>query len=417
MTESPMSHAESKGPSRRRLLALWVSVAMVLAACSDTTSSSTTAESTDTTEPAVSTTSPDTDATTSTPEPTGDADPIRIGVQSQVTGDGAIVGVPFVQGAEVAAQQINDAGGVDGRMIELVIEDNETRAPAALEAADKLVHVDGLDRIICACFTVLFFPLLEAYADEDVVFVSNMSSSPELRNQPGDFASFIALDDVMVPLLADFAWDQGNRSAGVMMSDDEYGQTIGPAMSEAWSALGGELVLEETLQPGLPDYRAEMQRIAAQDPEILFVITYQADAVIQFTEMEELGWDGDVYVLYPSATAFAEIPGLDGRVFGIESAWLEDESEDFRNAYLEATGEEASYWSALGYDNVALVAQTMAAETEGTVEDFFSSLTTTSETYSGPSGQFSFDEDFIQSNPSLSYLVLQDGSYVPVDGD
>lgn len=380
--------------------ALPLSFVLVLAACADS----------------ATTTTGETTQSTDTSAPTSEGGPIRIGLQSEITGDGAIVGVPFVQGAELAAADIQAAGGIDGREVELVIEDNETRVPAALEAADKLVNVDGLNRVICGCFTVLFFPLLEAYASEDVVFASNMSSSPDLRNQPGNFASFIALDDVMVPLLAQFAWDQGHRSAGVMMTDDEYGQTIGPAVVDAWNGLGGELSVEEVLQPGLPDYRAEMQRIAQQDPEALFVITYQADAVIQFTEMEELGWDGDIYVLYPSATAFAEIPGLDGRVYGIESAWLEDESADFREAYTAATGEDANYWSALGYDNVNLVARAIASAASDSTEDFFAALQSESAGYTGPSGQFAFDEDFIQSSPSLAFLVLQDGAYVPVDG-
>jgi branched-chain amino acid transport system substrate-binding protein len=323
--------------------------------------------------------------------------------------------VPFVQGAELAQEEINSGGGIDGRTVELVIEDNETRTPAALEAADKLVNVDGLNRIICGCFTILFFPLLEAHASGDVVFASNMSSSPELRNQPGNFASFIALDDVLVPRLTQFAWDQGNRTAGVLMTDDEYGQTIGPATVEAWTALGGELVLEETLQPGLGDYRAEMQRVADANPSMLFAITYQADAVLQFTELEELGWQGDVYVLYPSATAFGEIPGLDGRVYGIESRWLEEESADFRSAYTAANNEDPNYWSALGYDNVQLVARAIAAAASPSTEDFFAALDSVSSGYVGPSGEFAFDDDHIQSNPSLSFLVLQDGAWVPVE--
>jgi ABC-type branched-subunit amino acid transport system substrate-binding protein len=379
---------------------LGAGLALILAACTSTT------------------TTGGGSGTTQAPGTTGAAggETIRIGLQSQITGDGAIVGVPFVQGAELAEADINAAGGVNGRSVELVIEDNETRAPAALEAADKLANVDGLKQIICGCFTILFFPLLEAHADDDVVFASNMSSSPDLRNQPGSFASFIALDDVLVPKLTQFAWDQGNRSATVMMTDDEYGQTIGQATLDAWAAQGGELVSTEVLQPGLGDYRAEMQRVASANPPMIFAITYQGDAVLQFTELEELGWEGDVYVLYPSATAFTEIAGLDGRVYGIESKWLEDESADFRAAYSEANDEDPNYWSALGYDNVQLVAQAMAAQSSDSIDDFFTSLKSVSEGYTGPSGQFSFDEDFIQSDPSLSFLVLQGGAWVPVDG-
>jgi ABC-type branched-subunit amino acid transport system substrate-binding protein len=380
-------------------------MALILVACTSTTT---------TTSATPTTSGPGTTQASNTTGAAG-GEAIRIGLQSQITGDGAIVGVPFVQGAELAEEDINGAGGIGGRSVELVIEDNETRGPAALEAADKLANVDGLKQIICGCFTILFFPLLEAHADDDVVFASNMSSSPELRNQPGNFASFIALDDVLVPKLTQFAWDQGNRSAGVLMTDDEYGQTIGPATVDSWTSLGGELVLEETLQPGLGDYRAEMQRVANANPAMLFAITYQADAVLQFTELEELGWEGDVYVLYPSATAFADIPGLDGRVYGIESKWLEEESADFRAAYSEANGEDPNYWSALGYDNVQLVAQAMAAQASDSIEDFFAALTSVSEGYTGPSGKFAFDEDYIQSDPSLSFLVLQDGQWVPVE--
>ena len=85
-------------------------------------------------------------------------------------------------------------------------------------------------------------------------------------------------------------------------------------------------------------------------------------------------------------------------------------------AYAEANDEDPNYWSALGYDNVQLVAQAIAAQTSDSIDDFFTALRSVSEGYTGPSGQFSFDEDFIQSDPSLSFLVLQDGAWVPVDG-
>jgi branched-chain amino acid transport system substrate-binding protein len=344
-------------------------------------------------------------------------EPIRLGFSVMVTGDGSTIGVPFLNGAETAVAEINADGGIDGRQVELVVEDNETRPQAGVEVALKLIESDNVDALICSCFSTLMFPISDAIAQLDTVVFNNGSSTPEVRTLEGNIVTPFPLDDVLGRELAQFAWDEGHTQAALVTVNDPYGVGYREEVGNAYRELGGEIVVDIVTEPGLPDYRPEMRRVVEAGAEAILLGTAQSDARLQFNQLVGLGWDGGAFKLYPTATELDQDPEAVGHYFGIESTWLEEESQDFITAYGEQTGgEEPDYWAALGYDNIQLAARAVAAaEDPSDPESVLAALTEVSGEYTGPTGAFEFDEDFVRSNPELVRYALEEDGFVVVD--
>lgn len=346
----------------------------------------------------------------------GSSEPIVLGLSVMVTGDGSTIGVPFLNGAETAVAEINEAGGIDGRMVELVVEDNETRPQAGVEVALKLIESDDVDLLICSCFSTLFFPVSDAIAQLDTVVFNDGSSTPEVRTLEGNIVTPFPLDDVLGAELAQFATDEGYTEAALITVNDPYGVGYRKEVGDAWRELGGEITVDIVTEGGLPDYRPEMRRVVESGAEAILLGTAQSDARLQFKQLVELGWDGAAFKLYPTATELDDDPEAIGHYFGIESTWLEDESQDFITAYAEhSDGEDPSYWSALGYDNVQLAVRAVAGAEDSSAEGILAALTQIAGDYSGPTGSFEFDEDYVRSNPELARWALEEDGFVIVN--
>ena len=122
-------------------------------------------------------------ASTSTPTP---LPPLKIGVMESLTGPGETYGTVAVQAKQMAVDEINEAGGVNGRMLELIVEDSKCNAQDAITAYRKLTDVDGVKIILgtsCSGAMLGAAPLAEA---DGVVMFSGLATNPDVANA-GDY--------------------------------------------------------------------------------------------------------------------------------------------------------------------------------------------------------------------------------------
>lgn len=344
------------------------------------------------------------------------SEPITIGLLVGMTGGASTVGVPFSRGAEMAAEELNAAGGVDGRKVELEVADNKTQPVAGVQAALKLAGSNDLDTLICSCFSTIFFPLTKALAKYDLVLTNDAASSPEVRSLPGTIITTIPTDDVLGAELARFAYGLGYKEAALVSPNDPYGVTYRAAVKKAYQEAGGKLTLDLVVDNGLPNYRPEMQRVKDTGSEAVMAGTYSDDARLQFKQLLETGWNGVAFKLYPSVTRFNEDKGTEGHLLGLESDWLVGaETKKWRDAYKAKYNEDPVIWAAVGYDAVMLNARGVAGATSKKSEDIRAAMVKAAEDYSGPTGQLKFDEDFVRVDMPLAYYAVKDGKYVRVD--
>src|SRR3989344_172290 len=216
--------------------------------------------------------------------------PVKIGVISPLTGDGAAYGEPGVNVYKLAVKEINDAGGIDGNMIELIIEDGKCTGASASSAAQKLVNVDKVQVIIggfCSGESLAAIPIVET---AKVALFSAGSSNPGLTGKSRYFARNYPGDSAQGKVLANIANDQGAKTVYVLAEQTDYAKGIADALKTSFADLGGTVTIEE-FPSSATDMRQLVTKAKAANADF-FMMSVQTPAMGQkiLKAMQDLQW-------------------------------------------------------------------------------------------------------------------------------
>lgn len=206
---------------------------------------------------------------------------IKIGVAGPHSGDLASYGIPTVKAAELVVKDINAKGGVMGKMVELIVEDDVCKPEVATNTATKLVsqNVPLVIGHICSGATKA---ALGIYKESKILAISPSATNPALT-QSGDYPNFfrtIASDDAQAKLEVDFALGvlKLNKIA-VLHDKGDYGKGLAEfAKSFLEKDKRAKLVLYEGITPGAVDYSAVVQKIKRSNAEAVIFGGYHPEA-------------------------------------------------------------------------------------------------------------------------------------------
>ncbi len=219
------------------------------------------------------------------------ADPIKIGVAGPHSGDLASYGIPTTKAAELVAADVNAKGGILGRKIELLIEDDVCKPEIATNTATKLLSakVDVVVGHICSGATKA---ALGIYKDSKIICMSPSATNPGLT-QSGDYPNFyrtIASDDAQAKLDVDFALDTLKlKKIAVIHDKGDYGKGFAEFVKKFLEESGkkAEVVLYEGITPGAMDYSAIVQKIKRSKAEAVIYGGYHPEASKIVTQMRK----------------------------------------------------------------------------------------------------------------------------------
>jgi len=209
------------------------------------------------------------------------ADTIKIGVAGPHTGDLAPYGLPTKDAAMMLAEQVNAAGGVLGKQIEVVPMDDQCKPEIATSAATKLVS-EGVDIVIGHVCSGATKAALGIYKESNIIAISPSATNPPLT-QSGDYPNFyrtIAPDDDQGKLAASFATDKlGAKKIAILHDKGDYGKGFADFSQAAIEAGGkAKVVLFEGVTPGAMDYSAVVQKIRREGADAVIFGGYHPEA-------------------------------------------------------------------------------------------------------------------------------------------
>ena len=225
------------------------------------------------------------------PEP---VEPIKLGVAGAHSGDLASYGIPSVRAAQLVVKHRNAMNGVNGRQIDVLVEDDVCKPEVATNTATKLVteKADVVVGHICSGATK---SALGIYKESGIIAMSPSATNPALT-QSGDYPNFfrtIASDDAQARLQVDFALDKlGLTKLAVLHDKGDYGKGLAEfakGFLEADSR--AEVVLYEGITPGAVDYSAVVQKIKRSEAEAVIFGGYHPEASKIVTQMRKKGMD------------------------------------------------------------------------------------------------------------------------------
>ena len=220
----------------------------------------------------------------------------KIGVMESVTGPGETYGNVAVRAKQMAVDEINAAGGVNGRMIELIVEDSKCSAQDSITAYRKLTDVDEVKIILgtsCSGAMLGAAPLAEA---DGVVLFSGLATNPDIANA-GDYIFRTAMSDLQLGIdTGNVLWADGIRSLATITEATDYAEGVRRTTVDQFTKRGGELTAEERYSSDVTDFRSQLTKLFEEDPGALHIAAQsEASGGTIIKQARELGYDGAIY--------------------------------------------------------------------------------------------------------------------------
>jgi branched-chain amino acid transport system substrate-binding protein len=292
------------------------------------------------------------------------ADTITIGEFASLTGNQATFGQSAHNGLKLAVEEINKKGGVLGKKLVLLTEDDQSKSEEAATVVQKLINRDKVVAIIgevASSNTLAAAPICQ---HERVPLVSPASTNPKVT-QTGDYIFRVCyIDPFQGTANAKFAFTTLNarRVAVLVDSRNDYSVGLAKFFDETFTLFGGQVVAEKAYSNGDKDFNAQLTALKASNPEALFIPGYYSDINLIAIQARALGitvplfggdgWDS------PELVGGKGKDALEGCFFTTHCS-MEDTSamiQNFVKAYKAANNATPDAIAALAYDAGNIVA-------------------------------------------------------------
>ncbi len=296
-------------------------------------------------------------------------DVYKIGFIGPLTGDNANYGIRCSNAAKLAISEINAAGGIDGKQLELIAEDSEGTVDKALASYEKLAYTDDVCAIIGPVFTSPALAVAQRCQEDGIVMISPSATHKDVTAQPATNADglnyvfrTVPSDALQSDVAAHYFYEiLGYRNLASLYAMNDYSQGLALGMKDTFESLGGKVVAEETCMVGDKDFRTQLTQIRAANPEAIYIPNYTVEDAQILEQAAQLGItvpflssdgfsDPEIYNLAPDFT--------DGVIYvGPAQAEASTILSDFQVAYGEMyNGDAPDSFATNSYDATYIIA-------------------------------------------------------------
>lgn len=228
--------------------------------------------------------------------PQAGADTVKIGSLVSTTGDLAAYGPPINNGSLLAAKDVNAAGGVLGRDVEIILRDTQTNPTAAVDAAKKLVDIDNVVGIAGALSSGVTIPVATSVSiPSGVVQISPASTSEKISTLNDNDYIFrtVAMDALQAPALARvLVKDKGFAKISIVYVNNDYGEGLAKGLKSAFEDMGGRVTAMIPYNDKQASYKGEAEKAIKGDPDAVAMISYPQFGSMIMRQILEIGYKG-----------------------------------------------------------------------------------------------------------------------------
>ncbi len=308
----------------------------------------------------------------------------EIGMVDSQTGSLSAFGERNQRGVNLALSRVNEIG-IDGRDLDIVVEDSESENQGGIAAAQKLVNQDGVPFLIGAVGSGVSLAIYESVVEgTDVVQLSqnstglNLTEFPGLlRMSPSGRSQSLALSNLIT--------DDGYDEVAITYVNNDYGQSLTDAFVDAYE---GEVVYNTPHDQDQQSYSGVISEMNSSGADAWLFITYQAEFATMVNEVFSSGYEAQFYgadsVSGDNVLENTPEGSIEGMKIVVPSAPVEEENyQSFADAFESEYGRQPTSWAAYAYDCVINAALAIQAADEFTGE----ALQDTVRRVSGPEGE------------------------------
>jgi len=348
-------------------------------------------------------------------EPTTD-EVIKIGVILPLTGPGEEYGVASKNGIELAVEQINAIGGINGRKIEVVYEDDKCNPKDGLTALNKLVSLENIKVVIGAICSGVVLGIAPEVQKDNLLVISSGASNPEISDYPNIFRNWPS-DAAQGEFLTKLAQEKlGIKKAAIIYINNDYGVVLKNLFKKEFEKIG-QVVAEEAIPDTMNDARTQLLKIKASNPDAIFLFTYAKQMGIILKQSQELkinkqflGGEGtkDQTVIDVAGS------GAEGLIGLTPSMILSQVRNNFFTDFQSKYNEEPGLTGDTAYDIPFLLKEAMNKCSDSDVDCLKAGLLRIKD-YHGVSGIINFDANGDLVGKTYDIITVKNGEFVPYE--
>lgn len=336
----------------------------------------------------------------------GSNESIRIGAVVSLTGFAAPWGEYAKNGMELAVKSINNNGGINGRKIELIIEDDHTEGKDAVSAYNKLVSLDKVQGVIGGVFDFTAQPLIPLAQSNNLAFISGsnfrIADGFDLNDQ-----SFVMLTDFskVIRELETYIKKENIKNLAVVHFKSTFGNEIAKTLDGVMKENGQVgIINEEYAQIGDNNFRTTIAKLKSQKVEAVFLDMVGNDPINFLVQSKQLGFNPKIISYNGITDSFAEQADK-SLLEGVVILNWEVSSEEFIKLYKTAYGIEPTKSADKYFDAVYVLANSIANSADQTkVAEYISK-----NEFTTPNGVIRFTADHAVENVPVEIQVIKNG--------
>lgn len=362
-------------------------------------------------------------SSTAQPAANQSAESITLGVSGPLTGPNARYGAQWKKGFDLALEEINGKGGINGRKLEYAFEDSQSDPKQSVVVAQKFVADSKIIVELGDFSSGASMAASQIYQRGGLVQFGFTNSHPDFTKAGGDYTwSNSVTQTQAAPALADFAIkDLGLKKLGVFYLNTDWGKTTYDLFIQRAKELGAEIVASQAYLADEKDFRSALTSVRDANPDGIVLISYQADGALIVSQLREVGLN--VPIVGGGSLQSPDFLKLGGQA--VEGAYVLGEFlptdpdpavKAFVDKYKAKYNEEPDLFAVHAYDTIILIAEAikLGGPTRQGVHDALPKL---KDVPSVTNGKVTFDVATRRVlNPKFTPLVIQSGAFITWNG-
>lgn len=343
---------------------------------------------------------------------------IKIGVMTPLTGDVASWGEMQKRATDLALEEINAAGGINGRKVKVIYEDDRADPKEGVNAFKKLVDVDKVPIVVGAPASGVTLAVAPIANQANVVLLSSGSTAIDVGKAGPYVFRIMPSDEVQSSIMANWAWDLGYRKVAIFYVENSWGRGLMEAFNKEFSAKGGAIVTVEAADPDASDFRTQLTKIKSLNPDAIFAPLYTRGAGLMIKQARELGLKqqilgADVYdtpeLIQAGGTA------VEGVLYTTFGQYQGSEYQAIAKKYKEKYGIDMEAYATYCYDAFVIAVEAIKKipkEKEINGPNIREELLKIKD-YRGVTGLSTFDGRNSATGKTFDKMMVKNGTHVP----
>jgi len=331
-------------------------------------------------------------------------DEFKYGAVMPVTGPIPQYGEYFIRGSQLALEDLEKSGWIDGKKIRIVLEDGKADPKISLAAMNKLVSIDKVP-IVETLVSPVVLTTGPVAQKNGVVLVNTAGQNPNIRKLGSFIFSLNPLaDSVMAEAIKYAAKGMGAKTVAIIHVNNDYGRGVAATFKKIFEGkYGGKVVATEIIDMGETDFSTHLAKIKFANADMIFMVAHEAELGYALKKAKQIGLKTPFLctpgMIAPMTLEIAgdAAEGVRGPFYVYDPYNGTELMKSFGRRYKEKFGVLPSAYPAYSYDSVMLYAAALrsGARTGAEIRDFYHSL----KDYEGVSGPVSFGKDGISLTP------------------